>query len=221
MNDKTQTNSTCEKCGLTKPVEGFYRVRGRLNNLCKACVIQRSQDYLKNKLKKCHVCLEEKPLNMFPIRRTRPFVRKNKCRSCTEAHAVNRRTKPAEAPTSRKNRILMKKRVFLLYFQTHPCVDCGEKDPVVLDFDHRVPGEKSFTISQGLGHSYSLHRLMEEIEKCDVRCANCHRRKTAKTDQWNWVQLLESDIKDCQGNPPVARKQNKGKGIPSDKEQTP
>jgi 5-methylcytosine-specific restriction endonuclease McrA len=62
------------------------------------------------------------------------------------------------------------------YLSTHPCVDCGESDILVLQFDH-VRGTKSFMISDGL-NSNGLARVMKEIEKCDVRCANCHIRKT-------------------------------------------
>jgi len=65
------------------------------------------------------------------------------------------------------------------YLSTHPCVDCGEKDPIVLEFDHRDPTQKLFSISQALRLHYGLGRVCDEIEKCDVRCANCHRRKTS------------------------------------------
>jgi 5-methylcytosine-specific restriction endonuclease McrA len=64
------------------------------------------------------------------------------------------------------------------YFKSNPCVDCGESDPVVLEFDH-VRGTKKAAISAIIGDSFKS--LVEEIEKCEVRCANCHRRKTAKT----------------------------------------
>jgi hypothetical protein len=69
----------------------------------------------------------------------------------------------------------------LRYLEQHPCVDCGESDPVVLEFDHRDPGAKSFNIGAASTGSIGLERVRREIQKCDVRCANCHRRKTAKT----------------------------------------
>lgn len=81
----------------------------------------------------------------------------------------------------RKNERLIKiehRLLILDFFRSHPCVDCGEGDPVVLDFDH-VRGTKSANISCLLGKS-SSRAILAEIEKCDVRCANCHRRKTAK-----------------------------------------
>lgn len=60
------------------------------------------------------------------------------------------------------------------------CADCGyNKHPAALEFDHR-PGEvKSFNIGEKVG-TYSMARIMEEIAKCDVVCANCHAIRTAE-----------------------------------------
>lgn len=64
------------------------------------------------------------------------------------------------------------------YLMAHPCVDCGENDPIVLDFDHRDPALKFKKISDLVSEIRSWESLITEISKCDVRCANCHRRKT-------------------------------------------
>lgn len=66
------------------------------------------------------------------------------------------------------------------FFKTHPCVDCGETDPVVLEFDHLQ--DKEYNVSR-LNHG-SFETLVNEIAKCEVRCANCHRRKTAVQFGW-------------------------------------
>lgn len=59
-----------------------------------------------------------------------------------------------------------------------PCVDCGGRfDPVAMDFDHREAGSKSFALSQ-VSRGYSFKRMLEEIAKCDLVCANCHRVRT-------------------------------------------
>lgn len=71
----------------------------------------------------------------------------------------------------------------LAYLSAHPCVDCGESDPVVLEFDH-VRGEKCHNIGHMLADGKSWTRISGEIEKCEVRCANCHKRVTAKTFGW-------------------------------------
>ena len=65
----------------------------------------------------------------------------------------------------------------LEYLRSHPCVDCGETDPVILEFDH-VRGKKEFNIGAASSKAISLRRVIEEVSKCDVRCANCHRKKT-------------------------------------------
>lgn len=54
------------------------------------------------------------------------------------------------------------------------CKYCGVNHPAVLDFHHREPKEKSFTISSGINDK-SLSAILAEIEKCDVVCSNCHR----------------------------------------------
>lgn len=61
--------------------------------------------------------------------------------------------------------------------ETHPCVDCGEPDPIVLEFDHvRFP--KEFEIADAIPRGISWARIELEIAKCEMRCANCHRRVT-------------------------------------------
>ena len=64
------------------------------------------------------------------------------------------------------------------YLLNHPCVDCGAADPVILEFDHFR--DKEFNIGEATSLGMSLKRVKLEIEKCDVRCANCHRKKTYK-----------------------------------------
>jgi 5-methylcytosine-specific restriction endonuclease McrA len=62
------------------------------------------------------------------------------------------------------------------------CKDCGEKDPLVLEFDHQDPKTKKFNI--GMRVHGSIAKLMDEIAKCDVRCANCHRRRTFRESHY-------------------------------------
>ncbi len=72
------------------------------------------------------------------------------------------------------------------YLLKHPCADCGEIDPIVLEFDH-VSENKIGTIAV-LVQRMSLKPLMAEVEKCVVRCANCHRRKHA--EQRGYYKLM-------------------------------
>ena len=72
------------------------------------------------------------------------------------------------------------------YLLEHPCVDCGEEDPVVLEFDHIE--QKNISISKAV-NQWSLKRIKEEIEHCEVRCANCHKRATALDQNWTMAKL--------------------------------
>lgn len=69
------------------------------------------------------------------------------------------------------------------YFLNHPCVDCGISNPVVLEFDHKNSEKKEFNVGSIL-YSSSMTKIMNEINKCEVRCSNCHRIKTAKQNGW-------------------------------------
>ena len=66
------------------------------------------------------------------------------------------------------------------YKENHPCSDCSKSYPwFVMEFDH-VPerGKKTIDISCALQSRWKFERILKEIEKCDVVCANCHRIRT-------------------------------------------
>jgi hypothetical protein len=62
----------------------------------------------------------------------------------------------------------------------NPCVDCGLVDPLVMEFDH-ITGTKTADVSNLVRDAAPLSVIVAEIAKCVVRCANCHRRRTALT----------------------------------------
>jgi len=70
--------------------------------------------------------------------------------------------------------------MLLNYLSDRSCMDCAENDPVVLDFDHRDRITKFKSINKMLSGHYGWNTILVEINKCDVRCANCHRRRTYK-----------------------------------------
>tara|TARA_R100001015_G_scaffold16792_1_gene8755 strand:- start:320 stop:682 length:363 start_codon:yes stop_codon:yes gene_type:complete len=83
--------------------------------------------------------------------------------------------------SKKKNRENRKRnKEYIAFVKTlYSCVDCGESNPLVLEFDH-VRGEKKSNVSDMGNQSYSLKTIQEEIDKCEVRCANCHRVATYK-----------------------------------------
>ena len=60
------------------------------------------------------------------------------------------------------------------WLMDHSCVDCGNTNPIVLDFDH-VRGTKVDAICTMVRNALSIKKIMAEVAKCDVRCSNCHR----------------------------------------------
>lgn len=140
------------------------------------------------KLKICGKCKLEKPIIEFNFRNKQKNKYVSSCKLCTRAETKSHyeRNKPyylAKARVFAKKSIEITRKFLFEYFQTHHCVDCGEKDIVVLQFDH-VEGLKRQTIGWMMSQQYSLDTIKKEIEKCEVRCANCHVRRTAKNGNW-------------------------------------
>jgi hypothetical protein len=61
------------------------------------------------------------------------------------------------------------------------CRECGEDDPACLDLHHTDPGEKERAVGKLITYGYGKDRLREELEICEVLCANCHRREHRET----------------------------------------
>lgn len=79
---------------------------------------------------------------------------------------------------SRKELVKRNRDFVANYLSDRPCVDCGEADQIVLEFDHIR--EKKYNVSDMVGQGQSIKAIQEEIDKCEIRCANCHRRITHK-----------------------------------------
>lgn len=108
-----------------------------------------------------------------------------RCRSCSAAwYVANREThKRNTSHRQREAREEYHRRSFA-YLDQHLCVDCGETDLVVLEFDHLEGEEKVREVASLVSALVAWRTVEAEIAKCDVRCANCHRRTTAlRADQ--------------------------------------
>jgi hypothetical protein len=138
--------------------------------------------YMLRLMKRCSRCKTEKPDEKFAWHRRDRGQRQTYCRPCSaEYHREHYRANKQryiDAAARRKKALLQERFIFLMaYFRDHPCVDCGEGDPIVLEFDHLR--DKKFSISEGI-QGRRWQDVLDEIAKCDVVCANCHRRRTAK-----------------------------------------
>jgi len=157
-------------------------------------------------MRACTKCGELKPLEAFPpVRRGEPKLQ-SWCRECfAEANARNYR-KNHEREKARLVRQVTLRRAevrakIIEYLRAHPCVDCGEEDIVVLEFDH--VGDKIADISVYAGGGRSWARVKAEIDKCEVRCANCHRLKTRERAATRRTELVDAREPALISRPPV------------------
>jgi len=75
----------------------------------------------------------------------------------------------------RKRRMYDEHMKFIRAMKERPCIDCGVEYPhFIMEFDH-MPGTKEHNVS-GMGWR-GMSRIINEIDKCDVVCANCHRKR--------------------------------------------
>lgn len=130
--------------------------------------------------KACSLCQKTKPVTEFNRSASKKDGLQSKCRACSRAASRRRyRANPrayVDANSVRRERLKQE----IQSLKRGPCVDCGRHyPPVVMDFDHRDPSVKLGSISS-LAHrgTLSLDRLLTEIAKCDLVCANCHRLRT-------------------------------------------
>ena len=137
--------------------------------------------------KKCADCGILKPTSDFYKHHSKGY--QNVCIPCRKKYNREhyKKDKDKYVARAKERNLAQKKKIYsfiLSYLEDNPCVVCGEGDPVVLDFDHIDPKAKGFTISQGIRQRKKLEVIKKEMEKCQVLCANCHRRKTAKENNW-------------------------------------
>lgn len=139
--------------------------------------------------KQCVTCSISKDLELFSRKGSK---HQSRCKECTRKYDKEYYQKNIDKRKQRKretSRIIRTRNSQYIYeyLRCHPCVDCGISNPLVLEFDH-VSGDKLYNISEM--SSLSLTKIIDEINKCLVRCANCHRIKTAI--QLGWYKYLDT-----------------------------
>jgi|EndMetStandDraft_3_1072993.scaffolds.fasta_scaffold81486_2 hypothetical protein len=143
----------------------------------------------------CTKCDEDKPDSEFrtTVKEGKPYTYKH-CHDCQREyvrnHYSNNKQAYVDKARTRNKRIMKELREKIVeYLKDKPCVDCGESDIRVLQFDHREPSEKLYPISTMIKNAMKWESVLKEIEKCDVRCANCHLKRTGI--QFGWWSSLE------------------------------
>lgn len=134
-------------------------------------------------MKKCIQCKRIKPESQFNFKNKQTGRLNARCKECTRkdimaAYYKNRAYYLTYRAARNKQLHQEIAQHLYNYLLDHPCVDCGFSDPRALQFDH-VRGEKFDAVSMMVRRGFSLRMIITEVEKCDIRCANCHAIKTA------------------------------------------
>ena len=105
-----------------------------------------------------------------------PFkYKEDKAKYHKEYHAQWYQKNKEKVKTRKKERIKKIREWFIDYKSTLSCEQCGTSHPAVIDFHHK-DGYDKLVVSEIIGkHGGSKKLVLEEIEKCRVLCANCHR----------------------------------------------
>lgn len=136
---------------------------------------------------KCSDCQTEKAIDEFVWKNKALGTRTGICKGCqrirskrnyenNRSYYLNKNSENRKAITTKLVKLKIEK----------GCVDCQEKHPACLDFDH-VTGNKVADISKLIDHGWLA--VEQELQKCVVRCANCHRKRTAI--MLNWYSSLQ------------------------------
>ena len=105
------------------------------------------------------------------------------CRDCFKRYYAEQRPRHRARNNALKaDRVQAAQALVLAHLRSTSCVDCGEDDLVVLEFDH--VGAKRTDISTLVRRGVRLSTIRTEISRCEVVCANCHRRRTACRGRW-------------------------------------
>jgi 5-methylcytosine-specific restriction endonuclease McrA len=154
--------------------------------------------------KTCTKCKEDRLLTMF-YWGVKDKYRKSVCIPCISEYDKQRyridivKSRERSIIDSRNRR--ERNNLFILdHKKDNPCTECGERDPLVLDFDHKDPSTKRFNIADSGAGKYSISVIQTEIDKCHMLCANCHRRKTAKDRRYFAFRVLHEGYTPYQFN---------------------
>lgn len=150
-------------------------------------------------MKTCNRCKIEKPLTEFNKKResgVQPY-----CKPCQGEYQREfyEDTRLDTQANIYKNRKIRKKSIHQFlgdFYSSNPCVDCGEDDILVLEFDHVIG--KEFGLNLAIRDAVSIERIKEELTKGEVRCCNCHRRLTShQQNSWR-VKYVNGELEDME-----------------------
>ncbi len=133
--------------------------------------------------RKCSICKKSLPLTDFHVKNKSTGLRKSLCIKCSRNYSKqhyrsNKKTYKLRAKFHKKRCIEKGREYVFNFLSSSKCIDCNETDVLVLEFDHIDPSRKKKEIRTLVQSGYPILTIQKEIEKCVIRCANCHRRHT-------------------------------------------
>lgn len=135
----------------------------------------------------CISCNTDKPLdNFYVLLQGEKKYYTKRCIPCHsqynhEKYEMGKRQDPNYIEKRYGNYKRQRQNKMMEFLKDKYCIDCGESNPIVLDFDHKDPTTKKERVS-AIMSNWTV--IMEEIEKCEIRCGNCHRIKTIKEREY-------------------------------------
>ena len=141
---------------------------------------------MKKKCSKCGISYDEGEFNW----KIKGVKRSYHCKHCSRAYVKKHYdlNQKYYSDKARKRDLVIRheyQKYVANYLLYHPCVDCGESNVLVLEFDHIDHDTKISEIGTMARNGLSFQKIINEIDKCQVRCANCHRIKTAyENNSW-------------------------------------
>lgn len=148
-------------------------------------------------MKTCTKCGETKSEEAFDFRNKAKGIRRADCKVCVRKDHQERYSSDERKQAIRDNARKRKQELVdrLWEFKNNSkCADCGERNPIVLEFDHLPEYDKEENISVMVTNLCSWGRILKEIQKCDVVCANCHRIRTHMRGGWVRNIVVHADM---------------------------
>lgn len=158
--------------------------------------------------KRCASCKEWLPVTDFSVRSKEKGTLQRLCKPCLRPYRrrwyqKHRAEQVERTKRSRPSRIDTA-RAYIWELKSSPCKDCGLTfHPSAMDFDH-VRG-KTMNVGRMVTQGHSIESLKEEIEKCEIVCANCHRLRTWQRAKKKWNRPKPGRWPQAAADPDAAR----------------
>jgi hypothetical protein len=134
------------------------------------------------KTKRCAGCGDPKPLDEFRPNKSKRDGYQSYCIPCDKERQKAHYQKNKQKYIDKAKELARQKAEWWReYKKTLKCNRCPENHPACLQFHHSDPTQKEVTVSQVV-RWWSIRRIMEEVAKCEVLCANCHAKEHWRDD---------------------------------------